>query len=622
MDNLKVNNDEKLLYLQNKIHEAVLECSNRFSLTKEQVSLFYTFLSLVFMRFRDKIDTDIASPARLKASQSAIYNIDKEVTKKMLKNLPMNYTIKDIDNLVPKIVESVCKDFVGGTIIFHSKNNCDTYCKESNDQYLKKLYNSVLTVEEYLRGSNHIPHTTLASKIYNKFHKLDISNTFIDADPNPLAPREIKPLDLKNIDTMQKYFETKINLLTLLTNLSMPCNDSSDGKYHKYCVSEVDVPYFQLVKQATEMHPKNDDDFIRILIDLAHKNYFRKYLPFDEQLTQALVEQKKYKQHSSYKKIFSKKDKQKYTQELINLKNNLKLMKNDRLLNYILKSELENFLQEFSNSTELSIKIKSSKERSKDTGFSACYYTVEINDLVLGELLGISEFRYNLSNEGYAFHNSLKHKSINIKHLFELRDFPPSNSPQAQKSLDFYTEFLNTVSLNVVSGYHISKKDKENLEILKHLVKYAESKLKVKDTIILKNGNKFREVDFFNYISNLIETKGAKYVTIYPAHIVEHNQSISVPQSPLYSLENILKSRVGFSCLANMIRDKYLRIATIEKHDKLLAKSAVRSYSSTLTPKYDLPIDILSAKEAKEDYVPLDVPFHPMGHYHDEDDER
>ena len=100
---------------------------------------------------------------------------------------------------------------------------------------------------------------------------------------------------------------------------------------------------------------------------------------------------------------------------------------------------------------------------------------------------------------------------------------------------------------------------------------------------------------------------------MYPAHIVEHNQSISVPQSPLYSLENILKSRIGFSYLAHMVREKYVSIATIKNQDKLSASAPVRSYSSTLTPKYDLPIDTLAAKKAEEDYVPFDRKFYPMG---------
>lgn len=281
---------------------------------------------------------------------------------------------------------------------------------------------------------------------------------------------------------------------------------------------------------------------------------------------------------------------------------------------------MPNIFHELSELPNLNVKIKSHKERAKSSGFYACYYTVELNGIVVGEVLGNSEFRYNLSKEGYAAHNTMYKKSFDIKPLFELRAFPLENSEQAKRDLDFYCEFLSTLSLNDVSGYHIPKEEQKALKYLKELVSYAQSQIKVRDYITIQNGNKIYQMPFFDYMTSVIEAKGAKYVTIYPAHIVEHNQSIAVPQSPLYSLENLLKSRIGFSVLANMIREKYVHIATTEKHDKLLANSPVRSYSSTLTPKYDLPIDNLSIKEIEENYEPLDIDFHPMGQY--VDDER
>ena len=261
----------------------------------------------------------------------------------------------------------------------------------------------------------------------------------------------------------------------------------------------------------------------------------------------------------------------------------------------------------------MNVEIKSHKERAKSSGFYSSYYTVELNGIVTCEVLGCSEFRYNLSKEGPASHNIMYKKSFDVKPLFELRAFPFPNSKQAKEQLDFYCEFLSTVSLNDVSGYHIHKDDKEALQYLKELVNYATSKLKVKDFIIIKNGDSVYQMPIFDYITSIIENKGASFVTIYPAHIVEHNQSIAVPQSPLYSLENLLKSRIGFSTLANMVREKYIKIATLEKHDKILANSRVRPYSSTLTPKYDLPVDNLIAKEADSNYEPLDIDFHPMG---------
>ena len=621
MEKTNISDLEKLQYLQLKIHEATLECINTYSLAEQKDSLFYTFLSLVFMRFRDSIDTSVANPTRLKANQSVIDNIEKEVLKKIPNKLPKNYNLEDIDKMTTKIVQAVCKDYLGATIVFHSKNNCSTYCEESDDPYVQALYKSLLTTEEYLRSNEKLHTPTLFSKMYHHFQKIDISNTFIDDNPNPLAPRKVKPLDLKNIDTIEKYYDTKIALLTLLTNHSIPCTESTDGKRHKYCVSELDIPYLQLVKQTMDLKPQSKDEAITDLLKLARENYFREYIPFDEQLVSVLKEKERAMQNSKLycSKISDSKIKKQYTQELVNLKNNLNQLKNDRLLNYILTLELPNIFKELSEHPNLNVEIKAHKERAKSSGFYACYYTIELNGILVGEVLGNSEFRYNLSKEGYAAHNTMYKKSFDIKPLFELRAFPFQDSRQAKEKLDFYCDFLSTLSLNDVSGYHISKEDKKALKYLKELVNYAESQIKVKDNITIQNGQTIYQMPFFDYMTSIIEAKGAKYVTIYPAHIVEHNQAIAVPQSPLYSLENLLKSRIGFSALANMVREKYVHIATTEKHDKLLASSAVRSYSSTLTPKYDLPIDNLSIKEIEENYEPLDVDFHPMGQYNDDE---
>ena len=118
------NNDEleKLKYLQKQVHKALLECINTYSLIYKQNSIFYSFSGSTFMRFRDAIDTSVANPTRYKANSSVINNIEKEILKKLNKNLPDNYDYEDIDKLVPEIVKSVCKDYLGATIIFHSKN--------------------------------------------------------------------------------------------------------------------------------------------------------------------------------------------------------------------------------------------------------------------------------------------------------------------------------------------------------------------------------------------------------------------------------------------------------------------------------------------------------------------
>lgn len=618
------NNElEKLKYLQEKVHKILLECINTYSLVYKQKSLFYSFSGSAFMRFRNSVDIDISNPTRLKANSSVINNIEKEILKKLNNNLPDNYGFEDIDKLVPKVVKAVCKDYLGATIIFYSKNNCSKYCKESDNKYIKTLYKATLTTEEYLRSSDHLSKENIFSKLYGKIKKIDISDTFIDENPNPNAPRKVRPLDLNNINSLEKYLNTKIELLTLLTNSSIPCTESTDNKKHKYCVSELDIPYLQLVKQVMAKNPSNKDVAIELLIDLAHENYFREYLPFDEQLEKALKIKSNIEYNPAYTAPFSDEAKEKYTQELINLKNNLVQLKNDRLLNYILTLELPNIFNELSEQSNLDVKIKSHKERAKSSGFYSTYYTVELNNMITCEVLGCSEFRHNLSQEGYASHNTMYKKSFNIKPLFELRNCPFPNSKHAKSQLDFYCEFLSTVNFNDVNGYHIPKEDTDALNYLKNLVNYATSKIKVKDYIAITNGNHTFKVNIFDHITNILEYNGAKFVTIYPpAHSIEHNQSIAHPHGPLHSLEALLKSRIGLSALANMVREKYVEIATLEKHDKLLANSLGNTYSSTLTPKYYFPLDYQTAKEAKENFEPLDIKFHPMGHYRDEDDGR
>lgn len=625
MTNENLTDDQKLRYLQTKIHEITLECVNTYMLSDLKQSLFHTFLSLVFMSFRDSVDTSISDSHRYKSLQSFIDNIEKEVIKKLSQQLPESYTTSDIDTLVPNVVKSVCKDFLGATIVFHSKNNLSNYCEQSDNPYIQKLYKQVLIIDAYLRSSDeNQKHSSLFSVIHNHFKTIDISATFIDDDKNPLAPTKLKPLDIQNIHTLEDYYTNLINLLTLLTNASLPCTESTDGKTHKYCVSELDIPFLQLVKQARSQNPKSRDEYIRILIDLAHQAYYREYTPFDEQLEEALAKQNAAKKQASYKAKLSSKETLKYTQELTNLKNNLKQMKNDRLLNYVLTLELPPIFDKLSELPDLHVEVKSHKERAKSDGFYACYYTIELNGIVICEVLGQSEFRSTLSKEGNAAHNLMSKKSFDIKHLFELRAqaFPLNNPPRAQEQLDFYLEFLILVSLNDVSGYHVSPEDKDALKDLQDLVNYAMSKIKVKDFITVQNGENTTKVSFYDYITSELSVRGAEYGSIYPAHIVEHNQALLVPQSPLYSLENMLKSRVGFSILANMIREKYIQIATIDKKEKIFPHSLAQTYSSTLTPKYELPIDNLKAKEAHENFEPLDIPFRTMGEKADDSDSR
>ena len=55
----------------------------------------------------------------------------------------------------------------------------------------------------------------------------------------------------------------------------------------------------------------------------------------------------------------------------------------------------------------------------------------------------------------------------------------------------------------------------------------------------------------------------------------------------MYALENILKNRVGFSVLANLIRVKY-KEETSKKGKEILPYDVARAYSGPLM-QYDIP---------------------------------
>ena len=82
-------------------------------------------------------------------------------------------------------------------------------------------------------------------------------------------------------------------------------------------------------------------------------------------------------------------------------------------------------------------------------------------------------------------------------------------------------------------------------------------------------------------MTHVILSRGAEYGTLYPAHIVEHNQALAVPQNPLYSLENMLKSRIGLSTLANLIREEYVRISTRKKAKTFIKRSCSNLFFNT-----------------------------------------
>ena len=135
--NEKITDEEKLKYLQTKIHETTLECINSYLLLKDKVPLIDATLSLSFMDFRNSIARSIGLPSRSKGSQSAIANLIKEVSKK-LENISSDSSLEEIDRMVEKVVKDVSKDFFGATLVLHSQNDLKDYCEESDDLNVKR----------------------------------------------------------------------------------------------------------------------------------------------------------------------------------------------------------------------------------------------------------------------------------------------------------------------------------------------------------------------------------------------------------------------------------------------------------------------------------------------------
>ena len=602
---------DKLKYLQKKIHETTLNCIDSYILLKEKIPLIEASLALVFMDFRNSVSTSVSMPFRYKSFQSAQKNIFKEFEDHIME-LPDDCTYEDIDKMVEKTILDISKDFFGATFVFHNQNDIKNYCDDSDDPYAKKLYKQYYCVENFLNESEKIEQLSADKKNKEMLKKIDITDTFIDGEDvsTSKAPHQIYPFNFDDIHTYRDYNTKLIELLTLLTNCSMPFKDSQDGKIHKYAVSQMDIPYLKLIDEASMYNPKNNDEWIEILTKLAHEAYFKPFVPFDIQLNEALEENLKMSSSKSFDSELSEKDKLHYINHLKLLRDNLESISKDRLLNYILKAEMPRILNSLSNQSGLSVEVIDSKEKLKENGFYALYYILKINNIAILELQAQSEYRSDLGKEGNAAHNSIPGKSVDIRHMFKLN--PKTTHPFDKNQLDFYCDFLETVNLNDISEYKVPKEDLPKLRILQDLVEYASSKIVVLNTMPYKTSKKRNSIKFAEYIDSMLEYFGADFGSIVPAHRIEHNQALVVPQNKMYALENILKNRVGFSVLANLIRVKY-KEETSKKGKEILPYDVARAYSGPLM-QYDIPRINKNLKKSVSKYKSFKKrKFYPMG---------
>lgn len=64
--------EERLIYIQTKIHEAVLECINQYLTLKSKISLLNSVGGMIFMHSKNLIANNISFWSRYKSSESTI----------------------------------------------------------------------------------------------------------------------------------------------------------------------------------------------------------------------------------------------------------------------------------------------------------------------------------------------------------------------------------------------------------------------------------------------------------------------------------------------------------------------------------------------------------------------
>ena len=455
------------------------------------------FLNIVNASFyketRVHLTPNAHMPNRSKGFSSFKHNVNKEWRRKF-EALSDNSTKKDVDKAVEEFKAEIFKDLLGSTLIIHTNSDFTDYCeKNSNDEELKKLYKQNLAIDEYL-------HSGSKSK---KF--INMSDAFIDNNDHILDEAlnrvfkgnsyELRTLDIENISTTEDFYNQLIPLLTLLTSLSMygvehsyqdiTSNDKSinnpDESTKQRMVSEIDYPIYEIIKllELSGEAPENDDfEFMRRIVDKNEK--LNSHKPFDVQLLEAIEAQESASKKADFTKELSAEEKEKYLIKLRHLKENLKLLKNDRLHTYILQKELEQIVNrtrklfETNDKYKFDIQIVSFKIVRYINGYSSYHIILSINGTKF-ELQGKTEFRDDMTKEGATEHNSsLDGKLFDLTPFFELAS--PTGDTKADDSM-FETcwNFLSCMSNDSI------KEPDDNNRTQIRLANLAKSQLKIKE---------------------------------------------------------------------------------------------------------------------------------------------
>ena len=658
-DSDNINDTELLRYAQEQFYSALIKVLEIYRQLPSKLNLQTTSVATITLETRLFLGSGAHTPNRSKGYNSFLNNVNKEFKKKLLQ-LPDNPSKADIDIAVSETIKDISKDLYGATAIFHMANDMSEYCESSDDPQVALLYGQLIGIENYLLQSDKISKIHSENKQDTKL--IDVSDTFIDSHKNPKVPTKVAALDIKNLNSIEDYYNQLISVLTLLTNASMfEITNSKTGKEsNKRIVSELDYSIIEIIHmiETSDNVPKNNLEYIQKIIDLMQLYNFTPHKSFDVQLKEAILAKTKAEKKENFTSPITEKQKERYQITLEHLRRNLEAIKTDRLHNYILKHELTDITKRLCDLPNFKIDIVSQKTESKINGFYSNYSILSVNDLVEFELQSQGEFRAIIAREGNAAHNStLPGKSFNIMHFFELVQPTPYNKDTNRKLLNLYCNFLNCITYNSVkSKIAKSKADQPYLNKALELVTFVKQRIRIKDDFSkeyysfdqdvneipytykkdenlakeyrnskLENRKKLQERmekdpktyqhTFDQYIKHIIDYYCAKFGDIQANHSDGDHNTIQIKnKTDKDTLLSFLKNRIGLSVLAYMIIDKYTRCSskTVEETYRTIAsedEAVERMGESTIEALQGVP-DLI---DKNGNVLKFDSKFHTQG---------
>lgn len=543
MTSKKLSQFEKIQYVLPKLKDLNEQISNYYRYRNELFPLFRACSAHLYISFRDNIDPNAHAPLRIKSKSSMETKLKRIERKLMSSILKSDCTKESIDQQIDKMLNKILQDIFGLTIVLHTNNNIDQTYKDSKDPKIQMLLRQSKLVKQYLDFK---PDKKDASKTF------DITQTFIDNSDIGIqnrAPKELPPLSINNIETWEDYYTNLISLLTLLTNLSTPCNYSSDGKKHNYCVSQINIPYLKILNFDGVIDNNDKMQSIKNLLHIAENTYNGSFTSFDEQFDSALKSQKESMQSGTYHNMINPQSLLNCKIQLQYLKENLENLLNDRLSQYILENEVPTILEKMSQELKESKELKNCDidlqqtefyNKARSNGYIASYIVAKFKKLFYFEIQLITEFRYKMGKEGNSAHNASRaNKSIDIYKLFTARD-----SSLAESDLIILLKFLNSIDFKDISSYRTKPEDQNTKKSLIRLVDYALDQIQLADYIeILDYDGSPKTISVIDYINNLLQEKAPEQGKISAAHNIVPNEARFTLDDNMQLLQKLIPSR-------------------------------------------------------------------------------